>query len=394
MARVSQGGAVDSAAQARETRRTTQGANVRDLLKLNAGLLFAGIATFILMGAAQALYGPALPAFSRSFGVGLGAAGLVISAHWIGCAVGVALMFWRGAQVTPRHVIVMMGLGSALSAAGVAWATTLLGAAVFGMGYGCATVVFNPRVLQAFGPRGTAMLSLLNATFGIGAIGAPLVFVALGNDPALAFAMCAGLAALIWLGAGPASRKGAVVVAKTSQTFRLHLPILAFAMVAIGLEATLIGLGPAALIAAGETEVHAAQLLSLFFLAFLAARVGLIFTAHLLPSFTLYTGAMLVAFVAALGAAMVAPGPCFVVLGGCAGMFFPGGYVTATRKMGQDARVPPTIIAAGLVGGIAAPLMMSPFLGLMGERGFFWIIAAVAGGLSVVALISLRNMNR
>jgi MFS family permease len=366
---------------------------VQNLLKANAGLLFAGVATFILMGAGQALYGPALPAFSRSFGLGLGTAGLVISAHWIGCALGVAGMFWRGPQVSPRHVIVMMGLGSALVASGLGWPAVLLGAMVFGAGYGCATVVFNPRMLRAFGPRGTAMLSLLNATFGIGAIGAPLLFVALGNDPFLAFAAFAGFAALIWLGAGPASRPEAAAVAVAVKPFRLHLPILAFCMVAIGLEATLIGLGPAALIAAGETEIHAAQLLSLFFLAFLAARVTLTFTAHLLPAFTLYTVALTAAFVAAVGAALLDPGACFVILGACAGMFFPGGYVTATHKMGHDPRVPPTIIAAGLIGGIAAPLILSPFLEAMGERGFFWIIALLAGGLSLAAWINLRRMN-
>lgn len=367
---------------------------MQDALKANAGLLFAGVATFILMGAATALYGPALPAFSRGFGVGLGTAGLVISAHWVGCAVGVAMMFWRGPQVTPRHVLVMMGLGAVLLASGLAWAVTLLGAVAFGAGYGAATVVFNPRVLRAFGPRGTAMLSLLNATFGIGAIVAPLVYVGLGNDPALAFGICAVLAAVIWLGSGPASRAGAVVTKAGVQPFRLHLPILTFAMVAIGVEATLIGLGPAALIAAGISEVHAAQLLSLFFLAFLAARVMLTFTAHLMPSFTLYAVALTVAFAASVGAALVAPGLCFVILGACAGLFFPGGYVTATRKMGEDPRVPPTIIAAGLVGGIAAPLMLSPFLEAMGERGFFWIVAAVTGCLSVAAWINLRAMNR
>jgi hypothetical protein len=74
-------------------------------------------------------------------------------------------------------------------------------------------------------------------------------------------------------------------------------------------------------------------------------------------------------------------------------MFFPGGYVTATHKMGHDPRVPPTIIAAGLIGGIAAPLILSPFLEAMGERGFFWIIALLAGGLSLAAWINLRRMN-
>ena len=367
---------------------------MQKMLKANAGLLFAGIATFILMGATQALYGPALPAFSRGFGVSLGAAGLVIPAHWVGCALGVAGMFWHGAKVTPRHVIVLMGIGSVLMALGLAWPVTLLGAMVFGAGYGCATVVFNPRMLRAFGEPGTAMLSLLNATFGIGAIAAPLVFVALGNDPSYAFALCAVFAVAVWLGAGPASRAGAVVPDGPVKPFRLHLPILSFAMVAIGIEATLIGLGPAALIAAGVTEVHAAQLLSLFFLTFLAARIALTFTAHLLPSFTLYTGAATLAFGVALWAAMVSPSLGFVILGACAGLFFPGGYVTATRKMGEDPRVAPSIIAAGLVGGIAVPLILSPFLGAMGERGFFWIIAALTGCLSLAAWINLREMNR
>ena len=67
--------------------------------------------------------------------------------------------------------------------------------------------------------------------------------------------------------------------------------------------------------------------------------------------------------------------------------------MTASRKMGEDPRVAPTIIAAGLIGGIFAPLALSPFLQAMGERGFFWIIAAVAGGLTLTALANLRAMN-
>ena len=367
---------------------------MRELIKTNAALLLVGIATFVLMGAGQSLYGPALPAFSRAFGVSIGQAGLLVSAHWIGCAIGVAGMFVWGARTTPRAVLILMTLGAALIATGLGWGVTLAGAVIFGAGYGCATVVFNPRVLRAFGARGPAMLSLLNATFGIGAIGAPLLFVALGNNPALTFGACAVACAALVVMAGPAGKADVSTAAHAAEPFRLHWPALIFGGIAIAIEASLIGLGPAALIKAGETEVNAAKWLSAFFFAFLAARVLLIFTAHLLKPFSLYTLAMTGAFAGAVAAALWLPGLSFVAIGFFAGMFFPSEYVTATHKMGSNPRVAPTIIGAGLIGGIVAPLTFAPFLAEMGERGFFWIVAGLTGTLAIAALASLRAMNR
>ncbi|RYH95023.1 MAG: MFS transporter, partial [Acetobacteraceae bacterium] len=53
---------------------------MKDLIRAHAGLLFAGVATFVMMGAGQSLYGPALPAFSRIFAVSLADAGVLVSA--------------------------------------------------------------------------------------------------------------------------------------------------------------------------------------------------------------------------------------------------------------------------------------------------------------------------
>lgn len=368
--------------------------SVRDLIKSNLALLLTSIASFILMGAGTALYGPALPVFARSFGLHIGTAGLLISAHWIGCALGVAAMFFIGARATPRLVVALMTLGVGLMALGIGWTLTILGALMFGAGYGCATVVFNPRMLRAFGARGPAMLSLLNATFGIGAIGAPLVFVALGNDPVLSFAICAALGIAITLGAGPAGRDATVVAATSTMPFRLNLPMLVFGAVAISVEACLTGLGPTALINAGLSETLAAQLLSAFFFAFLAARLCLMLVAALLPAFTLFTLALVGACASATIAALWLPGIGFVALGFFAGMFFPTEYVTATRKMGDNPKVAPTIIGAGLVGGVFAPLLMSPFLDTMGPHGFFWVIACTTGLLALGAVTCLRSMNR
>lgn len=377
-----------------DTRGEQPESDVRDLIKTNLALLVISIASFILMGAGTALYGPALPVFARGFELSVGTAGLLISAHWIGCAIGVGGMFIIGPRATPRMVVTLMTLGVGLMALGVSWSLTMLGAVMFGAGYGCATVVFNPRMLRAFGARGPAMLSLLNATFGIGAIGAPLVFVALGNDPLLSFAICGGIGAAIALCAGPAGRDTTVAAEASITPFRFNLPILMFGAVAISVEACLTGLGPTALINAGLSETLAAQLLSAFFFAFLAARLCLMGVAGFLPAFTLFTLALVGACASALIAALWLPGLGFVTLGFFAGMFFPTEYVTATRIMGDNPRVAPTIIGAGLVGGVSAPLILSPFLDAMGQRGFFWVLASITGLLAVGALAGLRAMNR
>jgi len=322
------------------------------LIRTHAALLVAGILTFAIMGAGQSLYGPALPAFAREFGLTVAQAGWLVSALWIGSASGVALMFFRGRHVAPRHALGVMVLGAGGVASGIGWWPTLAGSVVFGMGYGISTVVFNPRVLRAFGAKGPSMVSLLNAMFAVGAILAPLGFVAIGSNPQLAFAAVAVICALIWLVAGTDGRAEETVAAAVSKPYRFRAGLLCFGVVCIGVEACLIGLGPTALITAGASEETAARALSGFFVAFLIARSALVFTAHLVPAFSIYAFAM-------CGAA----------------------------------RVTPTIIAAGLVGGISSPVILGWLVEGMGERGFFQIAAGVTLVTAVAALILLRRYN-
>ncbi|HEY6918626.1 MAG TPA: MFS transporter [Tabrizicola sp.] len=364
---------------------------MKDLIRTHAGLLFAGVATFVMMGAGQALFGPALPVYVRDFSLREAEAGLFVALLWVGCFAGVGFMFFKGALIGPRHTLAVMAAGTGLMALGLNWWVTLAGGILFGVGYGMATAVFNPRVMRAFGVRGPSMLSLLNATFGVGAIAAPLVFVWLGSDPAWTFGIVALVLAGIWLGAGAAGRE-AVEQTGAVKTFRPHWAILAFGALAIGMEASLAGLGPSALIRAGIEEVRASQLLSAFFVVFLLARVALIFVAHLIQPFLLYTLAIGSAAVLALGAALWSPAICFVAMGASAGVFFPGYYVTASGKMGEDLRVPPTIVASGLVGAIVTPLILAPLVAGLGERGFFWVSAALLGTATIAAVVCLRRM--
>ncbi|ESW59753.1 MAG: hypothetical protein Q27BPR15_15720 [Rhodobacter sp. CACIA14H1] len=363
------------------------------LIRTHAALLVAGILTFAIMGAGQSLYGPALPAFAREFGLTVAQAGWLVSALWIGSASGVALMFFRGRHVTPRHALGVMVLGAGGVASGIGWWPTLAGSVVFGMGYGISTVVFNPRVLRAFGAKGPSMVSLLNAMFAVGAILAPLGFVAIGSNPQLAFAAVAVICALIWLVAGTDGRAEETVAAAVSKPYRFRAGLLCFGVVCIGVEACLIGLGPTALITAGASEETAARALSGFFVAFLIARSALVFVAHLVPAFGIYAFAMCGAAACAIGAALFPAVPFFIGMGAFAGLFFPGFFVTASRIMGDDPRVTPTIIAAGLVGGISSPVILGWLVGGMGDRGFFQIVAGVTLVTAFISLLLLRRYN-
>lgn len=365
---------------------------MRALISANAALIVAGVLTFALMGAGQSVYGPALPVFTRDFGLAAGQASWLVSAQWIGSAVGVAVMFLLGRHIGPRHALGIMAAGAGLVAVSPALWPALGASVIFGAGYGIAASVFNPRVLVAFADKGPSMLSLLNATFAAGAILAPLVFVAIGGDPQLAFGGIAALCAVVFLIAGP-DRGRAEAQARPTQAFRFRPLILLFALAGIATEASLIGLGPTALIRAGSTEAEAAQMLSAFFVTFLISRTVLIFVAHVVRPFTIYLIAMAFAAVCGMAATVLPPGVFFVALGASAGWFFPGAYVTATRLMGDHPNVAPTILAAGLVGGISSPVIVASLTAGMGERGFFWLIGGTAVVVTLAALALRRRFD-
>lgn len=363
---------------------------MRAELAAHAGLLVAGLVSFVLMGAGQSLYGPAVPAFARDFGIGTGQAGLLVSAHWIGAAAGVALMYGLGDRVTPRMTLAAMATGAGGIAAGLGWWPTLAAAIMFGVGYGLATVIYNRRFLAVFGARGPSMLAFLNAIFGVGAIGAPLVFVAIGGKPAAAFAVVAMLAAATFaLARVPPA---AAAVAPRAGPFRPRTGILGFGALAIGTEACLIGLGPTGLIARGVTETGAAQLLSAFFTAFLAARLALVPLAGRVVPFVLLAAALTMVGACALALAAGGPVWLFVAMGAAAALFFPAFYMAGAVQMGADARVAPLLVASGLAGGIVAPLVMGAIMGETGNGIFFALVAALTLAAAALAWAMARGM--
>jgi FHS family glucose/mannose:H+ symporter-like MFS transporter len=361
--------------------------------KYRLALLITGCAAFTMMGAGLSLYGPAVLSYQALFSLTSEKASWVLSAHWAGSLSAVLVMFLFPGRIGPRPGLFFLAAGAGLLGAGISWAVTLIGAVVLGLGYGSLIAVFNPRILVAFGPRGPAMLSLINAVFSLGAILAPLAFSLATSNPERLFMILGAMTALIFLTAGPASR-GEAQTASKGGGFKVRPLILIFGAFGIGLEASLVGLGPLALVRSGVSEASAAQLLSAFFLTFLFGRIGLIFLADRLPSFALFLMGMILTSAGLWGCALFSPEWAFPLIGFAAGMFFPGYYVTGTAQMGDDPRVSPFLIGMAQIGAMVLPLILALSIDPFGPRGFFWVTAALTLVLSALSALSYRRLIR
>jgi fucose permease len=302
-------------------------------------------------------------------------------------------MYFWSERVSTQPGMAVLAVGAVILALAPLWPVALAGAFVFGLGYGAIAAQFNPRIMTAYGPRGPSMLSLINAVFSLGAIAAPYGFVLMGGNPRPVFGAVAVLAALAWIAARRAAMTG-VQPAAAGKGFRLHLPILSLALLAIGIEASLAGLGPTALIRTGMDEVSAARLLSVFFIVTLVTRLVLIAVAARIPAFALFTFAALWAAGCSLLAIWVSPLIFFPALGISTGLFFQAEYVTASRKMGDDPRVPSIILGNGLVGAVISPIAYAKLMDGFGDYGLFWLIAMVATGVGFASLVQYRAMSR
>ncbi|WP_420878367.1 MFS transporter [Streptomyces sporangiiformans] len=146
----------------------------------------ASCAGFVLIGALQALYGPAIPAFREEFALSPSAAGLGLSAHFIGGVAGVLLFDRLYGRIGNRRILggsyLLMALGAAGFALAPNWPVGLAMALLAGLGFGGIDYGLNQLFAVGFGHRSTAMLNILNAHFGVGAILGPALIAAVGSE--------------------------------------------------------------------------------------------------------------------------------------------------------------------------------------------------------------------
>jgi MFS transporter, FHS family, glucose/mannose:H+ symporter len=144
------------------------------------GVLVLGAAAGLLLS----LYGPAIPRLRDAYGVGGGGSALVLSAHFAGAMTGIGWWGLEGrlaARTWLRVATALLVTGAVAIVSAPAWPVVLLAAFAIGVGFGVVVVQINVLLTEGFGDRAAAMLNLLGACFGAGAVVGPLTIAATGG---------------------------------------------------------------------------------------------------------------------------------------------------------------------------------------------------------------------
>lgn len=356
-------------------------------------LFIAGSLAFVLIGIVGSIYGVALPAFTRAYGLEDGAAGLILTTNALGAVVAVLAATLGMPGLGARTATALIAIGTAGIALMPGWHVTLAASTVVGAGFGLIATEVNRTFLAGFGPRGPGMVGLVNGISGIGSIAGPLLFVATGSSIVAIYGALAVLStALIF---SFERRPPAEVLAARTPVFRQwRVAILLLNHISVCIEAGISGLGVTALIASGWSEEGAAGLAAGFFAALLVARVGLYWiTKRVAADVIFLAGTIGTAASAALAAAgFHAVG--YVMAGGFVGLAFPSFFVWGARVLGNDPRISAAILLSGLSGLAIGPFVIGAILARTGAEALFTVTAIGAALLAVAILITMAPARR
>ena len=359
---------------------------------------------FVLIGALQAFYGPAIPALRDEFGLTPSVAGLALSAHFVGGVAGVLLFDRRYGRTGNRRILgisyVLMAAGAAGFALAPSWPLALAAALLAGLGFGGVDYGLNQLFAVGFGHRSTAMLNILNAHFGVGAILGPALIGAVGAEhyPAvfLAFAV-AHLPLLLCLrGVRDQAPQHPTPDAGTSAPARRALRSVLAVFVAlyvlhVAIEAGVGGWEPTHLETVGYGAGLAATATSVYWLMmtvgrFLVAPLALRLSAQTIITVSCagMTACLLLATVPDLAPYAYAGVGLFIA------PIFPTGLPWLNRAAPHARRAGALVIAASMVGGVAAGPALGKAIEWSGVRSVPLILAAVSAACLAATIWLIR----
>jgi len=371
-------------------------------LRLPAGrskMLLALHPAFALTGVADTIAGPLLPSLARAFHLSDSQSGVLLSAIFAGTAIGALLCRGNYARVMTLGLLALSA-----SCAGLAWTARPLlymWALCFGIGTGAAITSINLFTGRNYPERRAATLTMLNFTWSLGALLAPLAaarLLAIGSWRTVYLAL-AGAAALAAVVVGLTIRDREEAARETAETaglrnLRLVALFAVFFFLEVGMESTFgAWISTYVLRATHTTVTLAAAAAAIYWSGFLVAR-GL----SPLVLLRIRPGRLLVwALLTALGAAtlLVATGSPLVLgaaillLGAALAPVFPVALATFLDRArhSSDSRF---ILAFCGFGGTLFPWLVGAISASAGSLR----MGLTAGPVTLLAMIALLPVLR
>ena len=367
----------------------------------------AACAGFVLLGALQAYYGPSIPALRSRFGLAPSGAGLALSMFFGGAVAGVLIGGTLHRRLRNGRLLLisflLMAVGSLGFALASSWTLALAASLVLGFGAGGIDYGLNQMFSTGFGRRSPAMLSILNAHYGVGAIAGPLLISLLGghNYP-YAFAGTAVLLVAVGLvlrtvGDGESAHDVAEKSA-ASNTTRIVLPIIVAFLALYALQVAVeTGVGawePTYLQLFGRGAQYAANATSAYWLMLTVGR-------FLVAPMTLRWSEPTIVCVSCLGttvclALAAVPSLAPYALAGV-GLFnapvFPAGLPWLNRAASGVRWATTAAVLAANIGGVAAGPLLGLAIEVFGGGSVPWTLT-VTSSLCVFLAIWLRRATR
>jgi MFS transporter, FHS family, glucose/mannose:H+ symporter len=378
---------------------------------------------FVVLGTLQALYGPAIPAFRARFGVTPAVAGLGLSADFAGALVGVVLYHLLLARAGDRRLLAasyaLMAAGMILFAIAPSWPLALGAALVTGFGSGGIDYGLNHLFAIGFGRRSAAMLNLLNAHFGVGAVLGPALIGAAG---AARYPWLFGAAAAVSLLLIPSLRgvrakvtpddltqRGEPVAGQSgagepvagehvaggppagepragTRTGLIVAGFVAVYVLYVAIESGVGGWEPTHLEAVGYGASVAATATSGFWLALTVGRFAAVPVSLRWPAPAIVTVCCLGMAAFLLLAAIPAAAPwAYAGLGLWCAPIWATGLPWLTRSAPRVAAASAYVMASSMVGGVAFPPLLGRAIEISGVRAVPLILCALAAACAVLS---------
>ncbi|WP_408990487.1 MFS transporter [Streptomyces caniscabiei] len=361
---------------------------------------------FVLIGVLQALYGPAIPALRDTHDLSPSAAGLGLSAHFTGGVAGVLLFDRLYGRMGNRRILgtsyLLMALGAAGFALAPSWPVALAAALLAGLGFGGIDYGLNQLFAVGFGHRSTAMLNVLNAHFGIGAILGPALIAAVGAEhyPALFLAFAVVTLPLLFClrgvrdqvpqptsavtattgGSGSAAANGSALGRSLGSVLSVFVTLY---VLHVGIEAGVGGWEPTHLETVGYGAGAAATATSVYWLMMTVGRFLVVPLALRHSAQTIITVSCAGMTVCLLLASVPSLAPyAYAGVGLFIAPIFPTGLPWLNAAAPRARRAGALVIAASMIGGVAA----GPALGKAIEWSGVRAVPLLLGAVSAVCL--------